>query len=267
MVFCSNRPGGLGGFDLWECKRRNLHEPFGEAVNLGPAINSENDEILGELSGDGLELLTRQDAEWWRTRRTTIDKPFGPLKRFDIPGIAGEQSVESVHLSSDGYFLVMDVYSHPAHEFWLASRSSLDSSFNSPVHLGVSRFVSPTMTADARTLFFNKGTGEPKRRDLWTSHRVSTDKPFGPVTKLGPPLNSDSNDDAPWISGDGMTLYFASGRPGNIGPKDIWMCRRLPDDLPADRNSVSPSRPPQDVSTNTPALSTPPKESGSTESP
>ncbi len=241
LVFAHERPGGLGLFDLWECKRNDIDEPFGEAVNLGGAINSENDEQWYELSGDGLELLVRRDTriqddvqiEWWRTRRPGIDQPFGPLEKFELPGVAGP--TESVDLSSDGLSLIMCVPAYADGNFLIADRDSLDSIFLSPVSLGSEGFMvgqTPTMTADKRTLFCTKNSGENGGRDIWVSHRVDTEGPFKPPAALGSPPNSDSIDDFPWISSDGMILCFSSTRPGGIGGRDIWMCRRLPDASP-----------------------------------
>jgi hypothetical protein len=237
IVFASDRPGGLGGVDLWECKRRDVDEPFGEAVNLGLSVNSENSELPGALSGDGLSLLVMRffrkqingTSEWCSTERTSIEQPFGALKRFEFPGFAGEQNVSGAHFSSNGRLLVFGRYSpdQRVQDSWFG--------FSPPDDLKISRFILPTMTtmtSDARTLFFTRGAaGNSETQDLWTSHRVSTDEPFSSVRKLGSPLNSDSTDGAPWISGDGMTLYFTSARSGS---GDIWMSRRLPDAPPAD---------------------------------
>ena len=43
MVFASDRPGGLGGYDLYYSLFRNGR--WGSPVNFGPGINSSNDEF------------------------------------------------------------------------------------------------------------------------------------------------------------------------------------------------------------------------------
>ena len=45
MIFSSNRPGGLGGMDLWSIELDTNGNTLGEAVNLGLPINSELDEV------------------------------------------------------------------------------------------------------------------------------------------------------------------------------------------------------------------------------
>jgi hypothetical protein len=48
MVFASDRPGGIGGFDLYYSLFRN--GKWGSAVNLGPAINTEYNEYRPVIS-------------------------------------------------------------------------------------------------------------------------------------------------------------------------------------------------------------------------
>ena len=56
LVFNSNRPGGLGGHDLWVATRRTTSSPFDPAVNLGPKVNSDDDDAKPYLSPDGSAL-------------------------------------------------------------------------------------------------------------------------------------------------------------------------------------------------------------------
>jgi Tol biopolymer transport system component len=39
-------------------------------------------------------------------------------------------------------------------------------------------------------------------------------------------VNSTSNDGTPFLSGDGLALYFFSTRPGGLGNRDIWVALR-----------------------------------------
>ncbi|MHC4629281.1 MAG: hypothetical protein ACYTDV_20060, partial [Planctomycetota bacterium] len=49
---------------------------------------------------------------------------------------------------------------------------------------------------------------------------------------LGSVVNSSSNDAAPNISSDGLSLYFTSNRPGGYGSWDIWVTTRETIDSP-----------------------------------
>jgi len=52
LYFSSNRPGGYGGFDLYKVKQLP-NGVWGEAVNLGPIINTKHDEKSPFLHADG----------------------------------------------------------------------------------------------------------------------------------------------------------------------------------------------------------------------
>ena len=43
---------------------------------------------------------------------------------------------------------------------------------------------------------------------------------------LGPSVNSAAEDFAPHVSKNGLSLYFASTRPGGLGGEDLWVAKR-----------------------------------------
>jgi hypothetical protein len=57
VVFSSNRPGTLGGQDIWVATRDRLCDPWSAPVNLGDAINTAASESRPSLSGDAETLL------------------------------------------------------------------------------------------------------------------------------------------------------------------------------------------------------------------
>lgn len=57
VYFFSDRPGGLGGDDIWEAAFDPRGGTFGEPRNLGPAVNSAGDEWAPSPSPDGKSLL------------------------------------------------------------------------------------------------------------------------------------------------------------------------------------------------------------------
>jgi Tol biopolymer transport system component len=66
-----------------------------------------------------------------------------------------------------------------------------------------------------------------------------TCSPFGGVQPLS--INAVQNDGYPWLSSDGLELFFASYRPGGLGGSDLWVATR-PD-------SASPFGAPVNVAT------------------
>ncbi|HKL31692.1 MAG TPA: hypothetical protein VJ919_04115, partial [Tangfeifania sp.] len=55
LFFTSNRPGGFGGLDVYMVKK-DTYGKWGEAVNMGPHINSPRDEETPMLHPDGTTL-------------------------------------------------------------------------------------------------------------------------------------------------------------------------------------------------------------------
>lgn len=55
LYFASNRLGGIGGTDIWVCKRK-LDGTWGSPVNLGPKINTPEDEEAPFITNDGKTL-------------------------------------------------------------------------------------------------------------------------------------------------------------------------------------------------------------------
>lgn len=56
ILFFSDRPGTLGGPDIWSATRASTSEPFDTPVNLGPAVNTSAAETRPSLSWDGTTL-------------------------------------------------------------------------------------------------------------------------------------------------------------------------------------------------------------------
>jgi peptidoglycan-associated lipoprotein len=54
IYFSSNRPGGMGGKDIWVAFRESTTAPFGRPYNLGPVINTPGDEMFPFLRNDTL---------------------------------------------------------------------------------------------------------------------------------------------------------------------------------------------------------------------
>lgn len=61
LIFASNRPGGLGGSDLWICERLD-GGGWGAPVNLGAPINTEGAENGPYLHADGRSLYFSSDG-------------------------------------------------------------------------------------------------------------------------------------------------------------------------------------------------------------
>lgn len=61
LYFVSNRPGGFGGYDIWKSTITE-DAKWGAAINLGPKINTPNDENTPYLHVDGKTLYFSSDG-------------------------------------------------------------------------------------------------------------------------------------------------------------------------------------------------------------
>lgn len=89
----------------------------------------------------------------------------------------------------------------------------------------------PSISADGLTMYLDV-EGEfwnPPAvydNDIGMMTRESLEAPWSQPISLGSPVNTANYETAPWISADGLTLYFSSNRSGGYGSYDIYMSSR-----------------------------------------
>ncbi|MEP6668266.1 MAG: protein kinase [Chthoniobacter sp.] len=228
LVLSSTREGGE---HLFECRRERLDEPFGKAElidELKPGLESGP-----FLSGDGLTLLyalqpnalatsdiyeahraSRADG-WERSGRL-----FGPASYNAGPCLSADGLTLWFNSNRSG--------GRGGFDLWRARRPSPGAPFEAPVNLGSgvntdAEEFSPRITADNRALLFYRerhGTGQR----LFVA--LADDK--GSFNAQPLVLAVNSRVQAPTLSTDGLTLYFASDMPGGQGGWDLWQIRRVP---------------------------------------
>ncbi|HEV8429122.1 MAG TPA: hypothetical protein VGQ41_14570 [Pyrinomonadaceae bacterium] len=210
--------------------------------SLGPTINSPLFEGGPTVSADERTLIftaTRdpitQQEDLFISQRTNPDDPWGsaePLPTTVNSPLASEFSPRLSHngnalyFGSDrpGGFGAADIYvstrESPAHP-WKPAEN-----LGSLVNTGMfEAFATPS--ADGNTLYFERSTvAASPDADIWVSTRGNENEPWNFPERLSEPINGPNGEFSPSISTDGMTLYFASMREGNIGFVDIWVSRR-----------------------------------------
>ena len=113
-------------------------------------------------------------------------------------------------------------------DFTFGEPTNLGPTVNTPGH-----DYRPNISTDGLDLYFHSdrpgGNGD---YDLWTTTRHTTNDPWGEPINLGSTVNSSARDQSPSISADGLSLYFASRRPGGYGEFDIYVTKRTTKDDP-----------------------------------
>jgi Tol biopolymer transport system component len=160
---------------------------FGEPTNLGPLVNSSADDSVPSLSADGLILVFASER----------------------PGGHGEA------------------------DLWMTTRATTSEPWGEPENLGSPVNTPDTdwclsLSPDGCTLYYaSQRSGGVGGSDIWVSMRATTDDAWGEPVNLGPAINHSGHDGTPFISEDGLELYFSSlFRSGGYGGDDIWVSTR-----------------------------------------
>ena len=186
LYFTSNRSGSV---DLWVSTRATKEDTWGEPVNLGPTVNSPEDDFGPSISSDGLSLYFGSwrsggfgKIDLWVTTRATKDAPWEePVNLGPTVNSANEEAMPDI--SADGRVLFFGDFMGPPQR-----------------------------------------TGGYGGQDLWMTTRTSVNDPWQEPVNLGQNINSSSFDFSPNISADGSTFFFTSDRGGAqlFEVVDIW---------------------------------------------
>lgn len=80
-----------------------------------------------------------------------------------------------------------------------------------------------SISSDGKRLFFTSNReGSLGQLDIWVSEKDATGD-WGPAVNLGEPINTQYNEETPFISADNKTLTFSSEGHGTMGGYDIFV--------------------------------------------
>ena len=237
LYFVSTRDGDR---DIWLSERATAEDDWEAPVNLGPPINNRpSRDASPSISADGRSLYfdsIRPDRlgqiDLWVARRETTNDPWSESEPVNLGPMVNSSDVDShPSISSDGLSLFFDSTrpGHGSYDLWVTTRETTHDEWGPPVNLGpgVNSSVldgTPDISADGRTLFFlsYNRPGGYGGLDIWVTRRETTEGPWSEPVNLGPTVNSRYGDGWPFISADGSTLFFGSGRPDGHGGSDLW---------------------------------------------
>jgi Tol biopolymer transport system component len=167
-------------------------------------------------------------SDLWIATRAELDRPFSaprPIAELNTPDFESGPS-----LSADGLTICFesDRGGSASADLYIATRPDRTSPFGAPVALAAVNSddwdANCFLDGGALSIVF-AGPMASGGKDLWTASRPGTSAAFGaPVPLSG--VNTPHADDQPFLSADGLALYFASDRPGGSGGYDIYVARR-----------------------------------------
>ncbi len=201
MFLYSNRPGGVGGFDLYVSRRQG--DGWTQPKNMGKPVNSSVDEYDPAISPDGKSLyfssnriltVVDEEEDWAGTSRV---KPGAP--HFDL---------------------------------FVAKRKSAEKKWNTPqplkdLNLATANEWSPFVSPSGTFLFFVSDrpvrSGEAPNKDIYRARLENGN--FVDLENLGEGINSPFEETEPALSPEGFTLFYSSNRANNKAAKQYVFYR------------------------------------------
>ncbi|MHC4539482.1 MAG: LamG-like jellyroll fold domain-containing protein [Planctomycetota bacterium] len=244
LYFCSDRPDGLGDHDLWVTTRASTNDPWPEAVNLGPTVNSPDDDYGPSISVAGLELFFNSDRpggfgenDLWVARRATSNEDWGSPANLG-PVVNSSASDLRPCLSPDGLSLYFS--SHRARgegdeDLYVTRRPTKNDAWTRPVNLGSTVNspnvdFCPNIANDGLVLIFSSRPPSMYGSycNLWLTERSTTSDPWETPVSLGLFINTDDVDHVD-ITPDGTSVFLTClKRSGGSGWQDIWQAPIMP---------------------------------------
>lgn len=213
--------------------------------NLGPTVNTVEDQILPVFSLDGQTLYFSETAENGRHEIWTSQRDYeGNWKTKQKaeglnPPTNGSKyvfaEVESDLLLVNGWFEDTDgglVQSTGLSWYIPSQKRYVQLNIPALQTEAKGRFVNAFVHHPTKTLLLSYAENERKNLYVCQAENSSanwTELRWRSPELLPEPLNSKYDDTTPFLDTDGKTLYFASNRPGGYGAEDIYCARRLDD--------------------------------------
>jgi Tol biopolymer transport system component len=192
-------------------------------TGAGPAASDDALCADGLMSGSELGIDCGGDCQ-----PCGCDGTFGEPELITGLGLTGK--LWGPTPSRDNRTLYFSLAVDDRENIYQATRSDRGSAFNAATPLGSMNSTeldgTPFLTPDGLTFYlFSLRSGGPGGRDLWMATRQSSTSDFStPVLVQG--VNTDKLEYLPWLSPDGLGLFFVSTRGGGQGASDIWLARR-----------------------------------------
>lgn len=212
--------------------------------NLGSPVNTEDDEYSPAITADeGIMVFTyrgvkstggklnnqlKPDEEEGEYHEDVYITTMNADSTWSAPRSVLEVNTNgndaAISISPDGRNLFLfqsseknsgDIYMSVLTGTTFSKPEPLNENINSDFWEG-----SCSISADGQVMYFaSERPGGYGGRDIWASVKINND--WGPAINLGPKVNTNLDDDAPFIHPDGITLFFSSKGHNSIGGYDI----------------------------------------------
>lgn len=188
------------------------------------ATGDKKSEITGMKNADVFFSKKNEKGEWERPEPVE-----GELNtEFDEGIVAFSPDAQTMYLTKAR----RELNAPTSVEIYTSTRS--DAKWSAPVKFEItadtlSTFGHPAVSPDGEYLYFvSDMPGGYGGKDIW---RISLKERQGSLVNLGPNINTEGNDDFPYVRSDGSLYFSSDGHPG-MGGLDIFRAKAVGD--PAD---------------------------------
>ena len=188
------------------------------------ATGDKKSEITGMKNADVFFSNKNEKGEWERPEPVE-----GELNtEFDEGIVAFSPDAQTMYLTKAR----RELNAPTSVEIYTSTRS--DAKWSAPVKFEItadtlSTFGHPAVSPDGEYLYFvSDMPGGYGGKDIW---RISLKERQGSLVNLGPDINTEGNDDFPYVRSDGSLYFSSDGHPG-MGGLDIFRATAVGD--PAD---------------------------------
>ncbi|MDQ3749985.1 MAG: FG-GAP-like repeat-containing protein [Acidobacteriota bacterium] len=244
LYFSSDRPGGLGGTDIYVSQRPTLTSAWGAPQSLGATVNSSGGDGVTGFSRDGRTAFVYSSRpgglggfDIYIMTRTDPNNDFGwsaPVPLTVINSASGEIGSTYFEDPVTGAGTLIFQSNRPgglgSNDFYQSTRNA-DGTFNAPTP--ITELSSPAgderaaISRDGLEIFISTNRpGTQGMFDIFVSTRASVSAPWNPPVPVAG-INTASNEYSPTLSADGTTMYFSSNRAGGVGDMDLYSTARV----------------------------------------
>lgn len=212
------------------CKiaREMMSKPVAYEKNLlGENVNDDNSNFSPVISGDKKSLVFMSSLAFYDAIYYSTKEGDGWSEPVNLtPQVQSDGDLYTTALSFGGNELFLsrndnfnsDIYSSKLVDGTWTTAEKLNKNINTK-YWESHAAISP----DGKTLYFTSNRKDGfGGLDIYKSEWDEETGDWGPAVNLGPTVNTQFNEETPYITEDGKTLYFSSQGHKNMGGFDIF---------------------------------------------
>ncbi|MBN2492259.1 MAG: PD40 domain-containing protein [Planctomycetes bacterium] len=206
-----------------------------ETALTGPTAS----EMAPTLTGDMLTIYftsTRAGGvggrDIWMSTRTAIGQPWSTPVNVAALNSTSEESYVTVRPDDLEIYFARSTISTYVNDLYVSTRAKVTDPWGMPTAVvQLNSMVAgdteddPSIRADGLEIFFTSDRTGGSGAAIWRSTRTSLTSPWSAPVVVAE-IDTTSTEHSAAISGDGLTLIYASLKTGGVGSSDHYMIRR-----------------------------------------